>query len=1069
MNVNFFNLKYWIMLGALYFFSFNNLTAQCNTVGHVSDEATINSPTCNYQAVNDSEGIGSGSERTYLGFIENEEYLLYFDLNGTNISCVQAQWLDPNNNPIGGWFNLSTDPNSPDYILVPAGADRLRVTTEMGGAWVNNSALLNYTNIEECPFSCDIQATVCEEDELAGPFNFVPATPNVDFAQNCLNQEQGFNNYGFITLNITQAGPLEILINGNLNVGYIDVNVFLIPPGESPCDAAQNPNNSIACGFAQNDGGCIQFVDNSNFGCNSNFDAPMVNVGDQIFIVAQSWGTFNSTSPGSTTFSIDIASPPSAQTGPFDGTINPVGPFCLSDPTVNLTAVSNGGIYTGNGVTQSGIFSPSIAGVGVHTIEYEVGFAPCEGFGTIDIEVLPDSEEPLFDPVGPYCVGETAPPLPTTSTNGITGNWNGSVNTSAPGTFTFDFLPNSGQCAIGTSITVEVTEGGTTTFDPIPDICQGDTPPSLPNTSNEGASGTWSPAVIDASVIGETEYTFTPDPGACAAVTSITVNVVETSSSVTDLSICSDELPYEWNDLVFNTSGSQTATIESASGCDSLATLNLTVIEFNYSVSGNDLTECGAQDGAIVISGLNPNETYSIGYNGFTPTNFTTDANGTITISGLGEGSYTDFIIEQGGCSEENTSTVNLAGPGAPADDAGDNNEICEGQEVTLTATNPDGADISWSNNVQDGISFVPPVGTTTYTVTADLNGCIASDVVTVTVNPGPNVSAGNDITICAGETIILSGSGANSYTWSNGIQNGVPFTPPSGTTTYTVTGEVNGCISTDQVTVTVGSDLPINFTADETDGCSFTPITFENLTPGTSSQCIWDMGDGTVLNGCDEVTHTYSQTGCFSVTLTVISDEGCSSNLTQNDYVCIKSGPIADFIANPMVVTVTDPSVVFNNESLGAVSYEWDFGDDSQISFQENPTHTFPSDPDEFYEVVLYATNELGCTDSTVRIIEVQEDLIFWVPNAFTPDGDDFNEIFQPIFTSGFDPQNFNMLIFNRWGEVLFESNNAAVGWDGTYGGKVVQDGVYVWKIQFRDKYTDERQVHTGHVTLLR
>jgi gliding motility-associated-like protein len=340
---------------------------------------------------------------------------------------------------------------------------------------------------------------------------------------------------------------------------------------------------------------------------------------------------------------------------------------------------------------------------------------------------------------------------------------------------------------------------------------------------------------------------------------------------------------------------------------------------------------------------------------------------------------------------------------------------------------------------------------------------------VTVTVIPSPVVSAGNDITICAGETIILSGSGANTYVWSNGVQNGVPFTPSSGTTTYTVTGEINGCFGTDDVTVTVGQELAVSFTADNTTGCSLIPITFENLTSGNSVQCTWDMGDGTVLNGCSTVTHEYSQTGCFSVTLTVVSAEGCVSSLTQNDFICIQSGPVADFVATPMVVTENDPSVEFTNESLGAVTYEWDFGDESNGSQQENPSHVFPSVADEFYEVVLYATNELGCTDSTVRIIEVQEDLIFYVPNAFTPDSDDFNEVFQPVFTSGFDPQNYNLLIFNRWGEVMFESNNAAVGWDGTYGGEIVKDGTYVWKIEFRDKYTDERQIHTGHVTLLR
>jgi gliding motility-associated-like protein len=92
-----------------------------------------------------------------------------------------------------------------------------------------------------------------------------------------------------------------------------------------------------------------------------------------------------------------------------------------------------------------------------------------------------------------------------------------------------------------------------------------------------------------------------------------------------------------------------------------------------------------------------------------------------------------------------------------------------------------------------------------------------------------------------------------------------------------------------------------------------------------------------------------------------------------------------------------------------------------------------------------------------------------YYVPNTFTPDGDKFNNTFLPVFTSGFDPYDYKLLIFNRWGEVLFESNNAAVGWDGTYGGQMMQDGVYIYQIEFKEEFTDYRHVLRGHVNLLR
>ncbi|MGB1508085.1 MAG: gliding motility-associated C-terminal domain-containing protein, partial [Crocinitomicaceae bacterium] len=84
-------------------------------------------------------------------------------------------------------------------------------------------------------------------------------------------------------------------------------------------------------------------------------------------------------------------------------------------------------------------------------------------------------------------------------------------------------------------------------------------------------------------------------------------------------------------------------------------------------------------------------------------------------------------------------------------------------------------------------------------------------------------------------------------------------------------------------------------------------------------------------------------------------------------------------------------------------------------------------------------------------------------------PDGDEFNQIFQPVFTSGFDPYDFNLKIYNRWGQLVFESNDNNQGWDGTYGGELVQDGLYTWKIEFKSISNDERFIHTGHVNLLK
>ncbi|MEX2483389.1 MAG: PKD domain-containing protein [Brumimicrobium sp.] len=527
------------------------------------------------------------------------------------------------------------------------------------------------------------------------------------------------------------------------------------------------------------------------------------------------------------------------------------------------------------------------------------------------------------------------------------------------------------------------------------------------------------------------------------------------------------------------TSGTTTLYIYDETGttpnCFDEQTFDVTInITPTFTLSSTDPTECAVSDGTVTLSGLEPNTvyevTYSDGGNPVGPNNMTSDASGEILIDNLFAGTYSDFIVTLNGCTTVDNSSINLTDPNSPTVNAGTDQELCEGEDITLTADNPDGANISWNNGINDGVPFNQVVGTTNYTVTADLAGCISTDQVSVTVHPNPDVNAGNDILICEGETVTLTGSGADNYTWDNGITNGNSFSPNS-TQTYTVTGTTNeGCEGTDQVDVTV-EPLPIvSFEADNNNGCVPVTVTFTNTSDNPGTDCTWNFGDGSTATGCDEVTHTFNNEGCFDVSLEVTSGNGCTSSTTVNDYVCVSGYPNAAFTYSPDEVTTINTEVDFENGSSGAVTYEWEFGDGNSSS-DINPTNTYPDVRDTF-EVQLIATNEDGCSDTAYTVINILEDLIFYVPNTFTPDNDDFNESFKPIFTSGFDPYNYTLLIFNRWGEVIFESNDANVGWDGTYGvssNTVVKEGTYVWKIIFKTNKNDERKEEIGHVNLLK
>ena len=160
-----------------------------------------------------------------------------------------------------------------------------------------------------------------------------------------------------------------------------------------------------------------------------------------------------------------------------------------------------------------------------------------------------------------------------------------------------------------------------------------------------------------------------------------------------------------------------------------------------------------------------------------------------------------------------------------PSVSAGSDQTICDGSSVTLSGSGA--VSYTWDNGVTDGVVFTPSLGTVTYTVTGtDANSCVNTDQVDVTVNALPSVSAGSDQTICDGSSVTLSGSGAVSYTWDNGVTDGVAFSPSVGTVTYTVTGtDANSCVNTDQVDVTVNVLPSVSAGSDQTicDGSSVT------------------------------------------------------------------------------------------------------------------------------------------------------------------------------------------------------------------------------------------------------
>jgi gliding motility-associated-like protein len=215
-------------------------------------------------------------------------------------------------------------------------------------------------------------------------------------------------------------------------------------------------------------------------------------------------------------------------------------------------------------------------------------------------------------------------------------------------------------------------------------------------------------------------------------------------------------------------------------------------------------------------------------------------------------------------------------------------------------------------------------------------------------------------------------------------------------------------------------------------------------------------------------ITHTFQTENCFDIKLTT-TNAGCSNSSQKLNMICAYGYAIADFNSDKTSSSIIDPEFYFNNTSKNATLFSWSVSDGYQGSTKDLD-HTFPEAIDS-YNITLIANNMHNCPDTITKSIEITDQLIFYVPNAFTPDNDNENPKFTPVFSGGFIPEEFVMYIFNRWGEVIFETHDASKGWAGLYGvdGKMCQDDVYVWKIEFKEKSTYRSYTKTGHVSLLR
>jgi gliding motility-associated-like protein len=454
-------------------------------------------------------------------------------------------------------------------------------------------------------------------------------------------------------------------------------------------------------------------------------------------------------------------------------------------------------------------------------------------------------------------------------------------------------------------------------------------------------------------------------------------------------------------------------------------------------------------------------------------------------------GNYVATVTDNAtGCMD--TVQVKVTQPQAVTLDPVTTAPICIGSNITLTAV-PHGGDgnytFDWlpeSTKTTSSISVSPVVSTDYHVVVKDGKGCSSAPlVIKVNVNPPLKVIGSSDANLCIGDSAKLTavGSGGNggpyTYTWAPAIAatGSSVIAKPSVSTTYTVTIKDN-CgtpAALDSIKVVINASPVVNFSGNPLSGCTPIQTAFKDsssVTGGVITNWKWDFGDGGQSDSKDP-THVYSTTGTttgvYSVTLIIKSSNGCTTVLKKDKMIHVYPMPIPNFDA-PFSTSILNPVVHFTNNSVGAVSLEWDFGDSlctpvNNVSTQFSPNHAY-SDIGN-YCVKLVAKSVGGCKDSILHCLDIDPQFVLFIPNAFTPNGDGDNDVF---YAQGEYINDFEMRIFDRWGNMIYYADNISKPWNGKKNnvGEVEPQDVYVYQITIKDN-KNKRHKYVGTVTLVK
>lgn len=747
--------------------------------------------------------------------------------------------------------------------------------------------------------------------------------------------------------------------------------------------------------------------------------------------------------PASTVLVVSLFNPPVP-------IIDPILPKCNNSTTVSLTATPSGGVWSGNsGISALGIQTPSNSSIGTNTVVYTAGLGTCVASNSKTFQVSQYNTPALTGTVPHLCFNSNVFNLMSIvqNTNGVwqgTGTQFGTkfnpanLPTGIYGLKYYTYsIPNATICPDSSSILVSLLNPPTPTITTIAPIC---------------------------NVAGPLQMTVSPNTGNWTGSSYLSTNGVFTPSLA---SIGMNQIQYAIGTNTCNVQQSSSVSVEAFVSAAITASISdqcntnspLILAPFTLNSQGN------WSGTGIIGSAFNP----------------ALSGAGTFTLT------YNTSSSPSALCPDQSTVSVRVFSLATPS--IGKEGPFCNNATPVQLMVSPVGG--IFKSTVNGAVSpsgiFNPAlarIGDNFITYSIAVGPCIANVTSTISVEKFISADFAKDPAnaYCKNQLPFNLNSlvqNPGGYWSGQGVNSLGMFDPAKAEIGYNlVKYETHSepsfllCPDHQELRIKVKETPSFTLQNSTTSGC--VPFTLNmNLISDEPGIIKWIFGDGQELNNTNSISHSYTNPGSYSVVVSYQDSEaeGCHVQVKYDPPIIVNATPKADFSIQPDEISIANPEVDLLNLStvLAENKYVW-----SVLGFEDkydvNPKMYFPQIG--FYSITLKAITQAGCIDQITKMIEVKNDFNCFIPNSFSPNYDDINDVFIPVFSPyGLDFNSFKMDIYDRWGHVLYHTSDVSKGWNGTYkndGEIVYKEDIYIYKVSYKD-VDGKSYSRVGNVTLIK